>query len=84
MITVYKFGMSAVAARQLPEELREQLRGLAQGERAGLAAADALRRALVEVLAHGERPRLVEALDESLLGIRPRPAGYFAARALAS
>jgi hypothetical protein len=65
-------------------ELLEQLRGLTQGERAGPAATDALRRALVEALAHGDRPRLVEALDESLLGIRPRPAGYFAARALAS
>jgi hypothetical protein len=33
---------------------------------------------------HEDRIRLVEALDESALGLRPRPAGYFAARAVAS
>jgi hypothetical protein len=42
---------------------------------------DAVRRALVEVLMHGDRARLVERLDETLLGRRPRPGGYFAARA---
>jgi hypothetical protein len=46
--------------------------------------ADLQRRALVEVLMHEDRVRLVEALDESALGLRPRPAGYFAARAIAS
>ena len=40
---------------------------------------DALRRALVETLLHGNRAKLVEALDESLLGVRPRPAGVLAA-----
>jgi hypothetical protein len=40
-----------------------------------------VRRALVEVLAHGDRPALNESLDEALLGLRPRPAGYFALRA---
>jgi hypothetical protein len=65
-------------------ELMGRLRMLAGGERADAAAADLLRRALVETLMHGDRLNLVEALDESLLGLRPRPAGYFAARALAS
>ena len=32
---------------------------------------------------HGERDRLLERLDESLLGVRPRPPGYFAVRAAA-
>jgi hypothetical protein len=65
------------------EELLGSLRGLARGEAGGDEAADAVRRALVETVFHGERERLVEALDESLLGLRPRPAGYFAARAAA-
>ena len=43
-----------------------------------------LRRALVEVLMHGDRERLIERLDESLLGLRPRPPGYFSASAVAS
>ena len=37
-------------------------------------ARDAVRRALVETLLHGNRAELVEALDETLLGLRPRPA----------
>jgi hypothetical protein len=44
-------------------------------------APDAIRRALVEVVMHGDRAKLVESLDESLLGLRPRPAGHFALRA---
>ena len=39
-----------------------------------------MRRALVETLTHGDRAKLVEALDESLLGVRARP-GSFAAQA---
>lgn len=54
-----------------------RLRGLAAGEECG-EAADAVRRALVEALMHGNRLGLIETLDESLLGLRPRPAGYFA------
>ena len=61
-----------------------QLRALAAGEPVGAGAADTVRRALVEALAHGDRPRLVDALDESLLGLRPRPSGYFARRAASS
>ncbi len=44
-------------------------------------APDAIRRALVEVVMNGDRAKLVESLDESLLGLRPRPAGYFSLRA---
>ena len=33
---------------------------------------------------HDDRASLVEALDESALGLRPRPTSYFAARAIAS
>jgi hypothetical protein len=58
-----------------------RLRALARGERAGNAAAEAVRKALVETLAHGDRAALVETLDEALVGVRPRPAGYFAALA---
>ena len=39
------------------------------------------RRALVEVVMHGNRATLIESLDESILGLRPRPPGYFALRA---
>jgi hypothetical protein len=59
-------------------ELLARLRALAAGEEADARAADAVRRALVEALLHGERDRLVESLDDALLGLRPRPAGYFA------
>ena len=61
-----------------------RLSRLARGERVAEEDADLQRRALVEVLMHEDRIRLVEALDESALGLRPRPAGYFAARAVAS
>jgi hypothetical protein len=57
------------------------LRGLARGETAGAGAADAVRKAVVETLAHGDRAGLVSSLDDALLGVRPRPAGYFAALA---
>ena len=69
--------------RERAEELA-RLRRLVRGETADEAAADAVRRALVETLMHGDRARLAETLDEALLGLRPRPAAYFAARALAS
>jgi hypothetical protein len=35
--------------------------------------ADTIRRALVETLLHGDRGALVASLDESILGLRPRP-----------
>jgi hypothetical protein len=42
---------------------------------------DVVRRALVEVLMHGDRRGLLDRLDESLLGLSPRPVSYFAVRA---
>jgi hypothetical protein len=39
---------------------------------------DVIRRALVETLLHGERAALVKTLDQSILGLRDAPAGYFA------
>ncbi|MEP6978029.1 MAG: hypothetical protein ABI948_08250 [Thermoleophilia bacterium] len=60
--------------------LLQSLRGLVAGEGAG-SAEEAVRRSLVEALAHGDRPTLVESLDEALLGLRPRPAGFYAAQA---
>jgi hypothetical protein len=59
----------------------DRLRALVAGEPVGGGAADAVRRAVVETLAHGDRRSLVASLDEALLGVRPRPAGYFAALA---
>ena len=61
--------------------LLDRLRSLLYGDDAGEQAEDAVRRALVEALRHGDRPSLLAALDESMLGLRPRPA---AASALAS
>jgi hypothetical protein len=66
--------------RERAEQL-ERLRSLAHGERASRAAADAVRKAVVETLAHGDRTALIASLDDALLGVRPRPAGYFAALA---
>jgi hypothetical protein len=57
----------------------DRLRALARGEQVGQAAAEAVRKAVVETLVHGDREALVLALDDALLGVRPRPAGYFAA-----
>jgi hypothetical protein len=67
-------------ARDRADQL-ERLRGLARGETAGAGAADAVRKAVVETLAHGDRAALVDTLDDALVGVRPRPAGYFAALA---
>ncbi|MGZ4354956.1 MAG: hypothetical protein ACXVZ4_15590 [Gaiellaceae bacterium] len=38
---------------------------------------DHVRRALVETLMHGDRAGLVTALDEALLGLRPRPTSVY-------
>src|SRR5581483_9818976 len=43
------------------------------------AACDAVRRALVEALLHGNRGDLVQTLDQTLLGLRPRPSLFLAA-----
>jgi hypothetical protein len=73
---------AAMRCAVLLEEKSADRIGLAtelQGEGAGPAARDALRRALVETLLHGNRAGLVETLDETLLGLRPRPASVLAA-----
>jgi hypothetical protein len=57
------------------------MRSLSRGETVGQAAAESVRKAIVEALAHGDREALIVSLDEALLGVRPRPAGYFAALA---
>jgi hypothetical protein len=65
-------------------DLIDGLRRLAGGERAGAETVDTMRRAIVEVALSDDRARLLAALDDALLGLRPRPAGYLAARASAA
>ncbi len=64
-------------------ELFARLRGLTSGGWAHRRDADVVRRALVEVLMHDQRTSLIERLDDSLLGLSPRPPSYFAVRAAA-
>ena len=52
------------------ERLHEDLVALADGGETTSAAGDAVRRALVEVLRHGDRGALVRDLDRALLGAR--------------
>ena len=54
-------------------ELLAALRALVDGDGPGGRAEDAVRRALVETLVRDSRMGLVAALDEALLGLRPRP-----------
>ncbi len=65
-------------------ELFARLRGLTGGGQASRRDADILRRAVLEVLLAGDRIALVERLDDSLLGLKPRPQSYFAVRSVAS
>jgi len=58
---------------------RSELLDRLQEERLTRVARDGVRRALVEALLHGNRLELVRSLDETLLGLRPRPATYAAA-----
>ena len=53
--------------------IHASLRSLASGEQASERAEDAVRRSLVEVLRHGDRPALVRSLDDVLLGLRSAP-----------
>jgi hypothetical protein len=71
MRTAVLLGESAKARGELLEDLRKEH---ARGE-----ARDALRRALVETLLYGNRAELVRTLDETLLGLRARPATVLAA-----
>ena len=68
---------AAILLGETPKE-RGQLLGNLQSES---PPPDILRRALVEVVMHGDRRTLLETLDESILGLRARPTGYFALRA---
>jgi hypothetical protein len=72
---------SVRAAVLLGEKTKEraELLDRLQDERLTRVARDAVRRGLVETLLHGNRLELVRALDETLLGLRPRPATYLAA-----
>ena len=54
-------------------ELMTILRALVDGDGPGARAEEAVRRALVEILLRDSRLGLVAALDETLLGVRPRP-----------
>src|SRR6266498_578979 len=47
-----------------------------QGRLSGDPDADTVRRGLVETLLHGDRAKLVASLDESILGLRPRPTRH--------
>jgi hypothetical protein len=69
------------AAVLLGEKTHERVDLLAQlrAETVGGQGRDAVRRALVETLLHGGRAELVRTLDETLLGVRPRPALFLAA-----
>ena len=72
------FAATMRAAALLGESGRErsEVLGLLRSEGrvgAGVSLSDAVRRALVETLVHGDRRALVGALDEALLGVRPRP-----------
>jgi hypothetical protein len=70
---------AATLLAESPKERAELFRGVqAYGSD---AAADAVRRALVETVMHGSRPGLVASLDDTILGLGPRPAGYLQALA---
>jgi hypothetical protein len=64
---------AAVLLGDKPEE-RERVLDALRAEHVRGDARDAVRRALVETLVHGDRGALVAALDETVLGLRPRPS----------
>jgi hypothetical protein len=65
-------------------ELLTAFRALLDGDGPGARAEDAVRRALVETLLHDSREELLRALDDALLGLRPRPQLTAAARVAAA
>jgi hypothetical protein len=65
---------SVRAAILLGENGRERADLLDELRWWGHAAADVLRRVLVRLLLHGNRGGLIATLDESILGLRPRPS----------
>jgi hypothetical protein len=64
---------TAVLLGDKTRERSEMLDAL-RAERLGSDARNAVRRTLVETLLHGDRGQLVVALDDTLLGLRPRPS----------
>ena len=78
-------GLWAAAARLavLLGEKRDERAELYARLRDGDPDSELVRRALVETLMHGDRARLLDQLDRSLLGLAPRPSGYFAVKAAA-
>jgi hypothetical protein len=62
----------------------EGLLGLARGAGADAETADTVRRIFVETVLAEDRGRLLASLDEALLGLRARPAGFFSVRASAA
>jgi hypothetical protein len=76
------------AAALLGETARERgelvvaFRALLDGDGPGARAEDAVRRALLEAVLHESRHDLVRALDDSLLGLRPRPGAAAAVAAV--
>lgn len=63
---------AAVLLADKTQERSDLVAGL-RAERLDRASRDVVRRALVEVLQHGDRAALVTALDETLLGLRLHP-----------
>ena len=53
---------------------RNELLDTLRAERLNRDGRDAVRRALVETLLHGNRGDLVLALDDTMLGVRPKPS----------
>jgi len=64
---------AAVLLAEKGTERGEVLESL-RAERLGHDARDAVRRVLVEALLHGSRAELVSSVDETLIGLRPRPS----------
>ena len=67
-----------VHVAERPSSVRRRLLELL---RAGSPPPDLVRRALVEAVLHADRAKLLRTLDDSLVGLAPPPAGYFALRA---
>jgi hypothetical protein len=64
---------TAVLLSEKTQERSELLASL-RAEQLSRTGRDAVRRALVETLVHGNRAELVVSLDDALLGLKPRPA----------
>jgi len=72
---------ASVRAAVLLGESAEERGRLLELLRAGSPPPDLVRRALVEAVLHADRAKLLRTLDDSLVGLAPPPAGYFALRA---